>query len=1634
MDDAGNLHVLEAAFVAILLLTAMSFVLTFSLPTSPDDPVRADLERSATTSLGTLYDIPLNDPAYGNNTMSKALAEALKGRPGNLTNQLNATLPPGTIYNVYLNNGYGLMPVYESRDPEGQTISISRPLEPRWTYTFLGTDVGVYPNEATGSTAKMTVYGLPVVKGMPVREGGVDVDVVVTGERNVNEIGESAFEVGSSLAVVQSNATHDPDPIPHVSVTFRDSAWDPTGAIVHDDSGSPSTETLHVRLEETANRSVAAGTDLTITVPRGWNATATNDTDWRVLHNSTDHTRTDTLVVELKDALQNGTRNLTITANHHGDDYDYYTFRAELGSPAGGTGRLLVQLDSAGSTYKGEVPEAVVSAPRFLGDSGTGTWSLAFANPPSVEAFSNLTVEEITVTQPEANAIFGPVTELSESTCTGSWIRVNASALKWTADGTCTLHEHDILNLTFEVESTGNGVPGASNTPFRPPASYDNDHTTTLRDPIAQGFYHWKVPPDTITYGGFPNDGAQDHDLRSRTSYNTIPVEGDAVYGTAGLTLFKDALALGRLHTTPGVAPVGGDVDVETNVASLLLILADKGFDPTIKTHIYGPWSMGERVPFHTVDHTEQDIEDKGNVVSMATHDVSGDGVPDVLVATDESRIHGLDGRSGVKLTGEQKNYVGDTLTIFQKHDLSGTTRFAVGFEDRTSGDDLLVMDGSLNVLWSKDYSSNVVSVVEIEDFSGDGKEDLAVGLSSGRAYVYNASSGTELFSLAGQDVPARLWHGSTMGFDEEPLLLRSTGTTVDPGVDKKDLDQSDNTMTEEGDELEPGTLAESLKSVHVSTASAGLEGYDEDENVEYQYLGAAYDVMDEGDLDGDGVTDLVGGRTNGYLSTLNGTQGNGDYSLWQIATGNTIVDTETQGEYWMVTLSQDGMLMWTEDAWATRVYYYGGPVGSPAANFEYARGLDYVDKETGYIVWGITGDTLSLTTDGGENFAELNYTVDDEDGNELTLATDVAWRDIQWAGDTMSQGVLYGDDCRSISVDPTDLDSALTCPDGFIAYNGWLDSIFQWHEATLPNATGRPVTDVHLYSGTDGVAVGEDGGVWTTTDLETWTWEGLNVSGTLRDDDLRAIHMFNSSHGFAVGDDGVIFKTTDGATTWVAVDSPTNRNLQDITFQPDDTDQGWAVGNASTAIRTFDGGDEWTLVDVPMAEDEADGIDYYTVEVPKEKTGWISGGSTGTTATRLMGFFTSYVREGTAQSTSLTDIGEDAGIKNLTVYPELHLGTNTDVELDVSNDGCTSFQSADYEADTVNGTLDLINGEQPVTVEFPDTTKDELCFRANFSVSASESHFWTAWLFNLSIKYNYTDDATVANPTWETTWLNLTLDDPSQIDTTVTTARWDTDAGRIGLPLFDSFWTHILEGSVNAVTVEDLEGDGDNEVLVGTGDQWATSDKLIATGEDRRVYLYNGSTGAPEATSAKLPGRVTALETIQLVNRTLDTVKDVLVVTGDPDSGTYNLTALDGEDLTELWSTSTAVPINDVISAHLDGDALPEAVLGTAAQDDTWKAGSSEVRAHHADEDPAQVMWTAYPDLKGEYSFTYNVSRHLPFGPYVVETQVVWEGASGITQSARLYDYFVATPPGGEIPPSPLYNVELVVWYEDWG
>lgn len=84
----------------------------------------------------------------------------------------------------------------------------------------------------------------------------------------------------------------------------------------------------------------------------------------------------------------------------------------------------------------------------------------------------------------------------------------------------------------------------------------------------------------------------------------------------------------------------------------------------------------------------------------------------------------------------------------------------------------------------------------------------------------------------------------------------------------------------------------------------------------------------------------------------------------------------------------------------------------------------------------------------------------------------------------------------------------------------------------------------------------------------------------------------------------------------------------------------------------------------------------------------------------------------------------------------------------------------------------------------------------------------------------------------------------------------------------------------------------------------------------------------------------------------------------------------------------------------------------------------------------PGHVAARDYPDQALDGSLTLHVERNEVVGRWMVVAQLNFTLETtdgGVNQSARLVDTFTVRTPGSTGDPTPLYDLEIVAWYEGW-
>ena len=531
--------------MATIMVSAIAYVSTFEAPTSSGTSTRDDLRQRSQDALDGIYDIPVEESPLGDNLLSVLLAECMQGDCDGMTSRLDRLLPDGTAYAIYVSNGYEKFPILEASKPTGEAVTVSHLLEPKWSNSFVTTGT----TNVNPAVDALVTYTLPIFNSNTLSQGGSPLRVIVHGTRT----SDGANYTATSFYSTQAVAEHDKTSTPAVSLYFVRhgfpiAAFDAAPFTV-DKTGllTMKNVTFTVRLDESAGVAVPAGTEITISLPRGWSGGADPGPNpgWLVLGNAPNHHGTyaaSEITARMTASLTGGVRDFTFNATFHGDILEYHNFQARLSKGALSEANLLVRsVDGPKVTPPGTwsirgsdygfntpstdsayvVPTVGMSLPRPMGSTATTTWTLTVDIPDRAEEGASLSrstslelkddllkrgddpgssrvkpkvvIHRIEIVEQDGAPIFKDVKPVSGLFTTGTW-SAKGDRLVW--EGTHSNFDGP-LPLVFQV--TGAGVAGAATAknPFVPPAEFDAYRSRMLSQ-IAPGFYRGVFLPSQI--------------------------------------------------------------------------------------------------------------------------------------------------------------------------------------------------------------------------------------------------------------------------------------------------------------------------------------------------------------------------------------------------------------------------------------------------------------------------------------------------------------------------------------------------------------------------------------------------------------------------------------------------------------------------------------------------------------------------------------------------------------------------------------------------------------------------------------------------------------------------------------------------------------------------------------------------------------------------------------------------------------------------------------------------------------------------------------------------------------------------------------------------------------------------------
>ena len=1718
-DDHGSTHVLEAVIMASIMVSAVAYVVTFDSPPLTSSPTRDSLKQRAQDAIDGLYDTPVTGSSFGENALSVYLAECMSGDCANLTDKLSRVLPEGAGYAVYVSNGYLTFEVYAPREPAGEAVTATHLLEPAWSYSFLATGM----SQVNPTTDALVTYSLPIFNSNVVSQGGSPLRVAVHGTRT----SDGANYTATGFFSTQAMASADAGQHPAASLYFVNNGvpvarWDASGVTAS--VGQPKNLTFQLRLDETGGVAIPAGTEVTVSLPRGWTGGALPSANpgWLVLGNATSASSSyqgSDITARLLSDVTGTTKDFLFYAHYHGDALEWYPFEARLSKGALSEANILVRPNATAADASFAVPQVAMSVPRPMGAGATTTWTLTVDIPAQVDERVSLPQSKVTTkssairldgfgqprpaleeTEQEAGVIvidrieileqdgakiFGAVQALSGS---GAW-KAEGDRLVWTGSH---LNSRGPLGLAFKV--TGSGVAGAagSKNPFVPPVQFE-DHKGRLLTQVAPGFYRGVHLPGGLgsNWDGYGNTYGENGDLksgrtlRSDAVYRSTLLPGKANYSINPVTSFQDSIHGSYVAVEKRNVPIGGTAVLSADVQSLLFALSQAGISAGVNLHFYPPWSGDARDPIYTQPNLDSGILGS-DVTQLHLMEMNGDAYPDVVVGTSNGRVLALDGLTGARLQGNaftaalragalEGAVTGITHLVPYHH--KGKDYLVVGTDKEGAG--IYVLDSKLNLKWSWEKGSRETLAVDASvDITGDGANDVLVGLDDSGVYVLvppaNADdpAQTKLKPYQGPNTESVLADAFYVTLGKPTALVGMKGIGPDPALSGFAVTFQSMPGLAPINLLDPTTI-----DVILDLPRAGFQGVDRTGKPTWTFFGSPVTSAQGYDYDGDAATDVVAGSPAGFVYMMNGKVATQPlYSL--IFPGAGVRDADGHTPFEQAYLGTDGQIRFTANGWITSTCAFCRNSPIPTALFPEAMG---VAMNGSHSFWAVGAGNLLLRSipglgpSGQEEpqhpymaIVPANATKTGVDGGYFTGRTHV-FNDVYFkAAPDNDKGFVIGGRCIQAG-----------CEESLVMRT--LDGGHSWRVHTLGDTLGS------LRSYENGVVRGELLRINFTTDQVGWitgragtllrttdggtSWHGVKTPAGLEDvvdftcDPADPSHcmLLTQTKGWvtkqALSDDRLnvpwtrleldLVSTTDEAKAAEQTAKPKTlytRALKSVSMQ---SGKVAFIGAENMILKTLDGGASWTTLPMNYLEGDAARI----VAFPDGR-GMLYGGN----ASHARVFFMhDYDIASAAQTTSLLKLQGTERIANITLDTEyIPYKTAAIAEFLASADGGENWERLDtYETATVSvrkqGSLSsAVETHHYRAFLINDNKGQDLRLRMQFLTEGDETLI-TAQVRSLVAKVLIEDTAVPGS--LREAQIVVDLKDPARVDEENTTAAWDLSQGVIHQAPVKEYWTRNVSGEVRAIqTGLDVSGDGRNEVWIGTGGVLAANspehaiyagtdlDKWIRN--DNRVYLLDGSNGTILNRTAPYAGNVTHLA---LSDDNGDGKPEQLfVATWDPGRSNGTLEALDPLSLQPLWTTWLDFHQPADLKAGLSEGPYGSAVVGTQASQTGQNAISGKVYSLRGDD--ANVNWAAIPDQLGRYIITKDIPTSWLFGPYVVEVEVKWTNdlesdtdgddelpGQGVLQTARFYDYFVVTPPDALAPPSPVYQVHLVTWFDDW-
>ena len=872
-------YVLEAVIVASIMVSAVTFVVTYEAPRHVDDPIDGIMERIAREFIQIAYDVPSQGDCPAETWLDDFVIEAAHGGRDMWDARMNVVLPPGFNAELWLDNGVAYYPLHADRDFLGIAHAQT------WMPFFSGTRTSPTTNTVSGTgTAQFDTMAWKHSQIVAPKGEGVRFTIA-------RDNGITSHETTTWGLTALHNTTGETVTRDAVGSTYWTSASPPYMPAFIRTSASPVHTAVKVDVPQGDSpflNNLTEGQPIRVTAPIDWmvEAPASKNAAWLVPAEP----QPGGLTAYLK---SNQTTDQLLTLELTPPSSPVHPFSVITASAGNGSlakSSLIVVHDLPVDTSLPQVAAPTVPYPLRPGTSAL--FGVAFGNGGSKETITRVDVEipggyDLLHNRGAGAPLFrddpAAIVETYDPDDDGNWTWIDARHVQWTGNRTIEANQATYWLVELPIAA----ADAYAATSIEPVNSNGVSSTLTFPNDYASTSYEWanspgivrhRVPPQLneslfpelteLARAGYPWElpGASfDYTASLNATLGVSYANGryaSAADG-AGLVDVENGIGGAKLAVGERLVRLGTQVRAEADFANLVDTLATHGVtDFNLTLNLYAPPTMGCG-PIRSWNGTSGGQLPLAKTRAMDLWDA--DGVPALYIAGDNKLAQRVD-YLGAPRWSTQLPGAGTLVTHVRAGALQ--TPLVIVGDDHGSVRALEPTTGQ--VVWSRalDPAGNstlagppdAVVALRVDDATL-ASERVLVATASGRVEWVDALTGNTVGEIF--DMPAAVIRDAQWDATRDEVVILATGALLrlnDTMVLTSEMATSAHTIT-----LTPGGI------VATSETATMLHAWDTLAPAPLLTHAAQAPIATSGDIDGDGFEDQLVALGNLTLVRIDG-------------------------------------------------------------------------------------------------------------------------------------------------------------------------------------------------------------------------------------------------------------------------------------------------------------------------------------------------------------------------------------------------------------------------------------------------------------------------------------------------------------------------------------------------------------------------------------------------------------------------------------------------------------------------------------------------------------------------------------------------------------------------------------------